>query len=435
MAEKGSAEADLAQWLQRIEQLHPREIELGLDRVAEVYRRLSIAKPATVITVAGTNGKGSCVAAMESMLCGVDQSCGAFTSPHLLRFNERIRINGEPVSDAALCAAFSHIDDIRADIPLTYFEFGTLAALYLFAQRGVDYALLEVGLGGRLDAVNIVDADVAVVTSIDLDHQQWLGDDLETIAGEKLGIARAGAPLIVGEPRPLQAFDTCAQQLHMDMLRLARDFTLQNDCYSETPSSPDAPVYQLPLPPSYYVPSSLACAVAALRQTALRDRLPETVAALAGGYVSGRFQTESVQGVEIVLDVAHNPAAAALLAQRLQSLPKAGRCVSLFAVMADKAIDDIVAPMQGISEAWFLAPLADCERALGPDETMRALSACGEHMISVSKNMKQAYRRALSLLGEGDRLVVWGSFFTVAEILPMIEKDQRRATRHEESAL
>lgn len=429
MVDSDGADTDLAQWLERIEALHPREIELGLDRVAEVYRRLGITKPATVITVAGTNGKGSCVAAMERLLCQLDKSCGAFSSPHLLRFNERIRIDGQPVADRALCAAFAHIDHVRGEIPLTYFEFGTLAALWLFAEQGVEYGLLEVGLGGRLDAVNIIDADVAVVTSIDLDHQQWLGEDLESIATEKLGIARAGAPLIVGESRRLQAFETCSERLGVTIRRLGHDFSLEDQRYYECAD------YQLDLAPSNFVVSSLACAIAALRQTAVRGSLQDAVAGLADGYVPGRFQIESVNGVEIVLDVAHNPAAAQLLAQRLGKLPEAGRCVSLFAVMADKAIDDIVAPMQAVTEAWFLAPLAGCERALSPDDTMRALSACGEHMISVSKNMKQAYRRALSLLGEGDRLVVWGSFYTVAEILPMIEKDQRRMTRHEESSI
>lgn len=421
-----SEAAELAQWLQRIEAVHPREIELGLDRVAAVYKALSIPKPATVITVAGTNGKGSCVAVMERLLSDLGVACGAFSSPHLLRFNERIRIGGEAVSDRQLCEAFSCIDQARGEIPLTYFEFGTLAALWIFAEQGVDYALLEVGLGGRLDAVNIIDADVAVLSSVDLDHQQWLGDDLETIAREKLGIARSGSALIIGEPRALRAIDDFAAEV-ATVARLGKDFELNDDRYVESSG------FSLAIPDCYFVQPSLACALSALRHTAVAERLPKAVSALQGGFVPGRFQIEQVNGIEVILDVAHNPAASSLLAERLSKRPKAGRCVSLFAVMADKAIDGMVAPMQPVTDAWFLAPLANCERALQADDTMRALSAVGEHMISVSKNMKQAYRRALSLLAEGDRLVVWGSFYTVAEILPMIEKDQRRTIRHEES--
>lgn len=425
-----SAPSSLPEWLAWMESHHPRGIELGLERVARVARRLGIDPGgARVVTVAGTNGKGSCVAALEAGLLAAGQRVGCYTSPHLLQYNERVRINGHDASDAALCAAFERVYAVLEDTSLTYFEFGTLAALLLFAAAELDVWVLEVGLGGRLDAVNLLDADIAVITSIDLDHQDWLGSSRDSIAAEKVGIARVGRPLVVAEADPPAVIVERARVIEAPLYRIGDAFDLKASAAMERLQwwvsdasgqqyEGDMPSARLPLP-------SLA---AALQVLCLLQVAPSPVllAALAAARLPARFQRARVEGVEVIVDVAHNPAAAALLARRLDGLPAVGRTCALFGVMADKDVEGMIDALGSRIDAWFLAELADLPRALPPSELAARIHARGHHMISVSRNLRQAWRRVLSLLGEGDRLVVFGSFHVAGPVLDWIKRDGKR---------
>ena len=312
---------DLSQWLEYIQRQHPESIELGLDRVREVATRLGLGRPAAqVITVAGTNGKGSTVAFIEAIARAGGWKVGAYTSPHLLRYNERVRIEAEEVADDALVAAFAVVEAARVDTPLTYFEFGTLAALWLFQRASLDLVVLEVGLGGRLDAVNLVDADVAVVTTVDIDHTGWLGSDRESIGREKAGIARAWKPLVLGEVDPPSSVLRHAYAIGANAIRLGSDFFHEpvdaaHWRWREVGAELRLPAPRLAAPPQR---ANASTAIAALR--ALPRALPEAAFAqgVATATLPGRLQCLQRDGVEIVLDVAHNPQAARELAAWLR---------------------------------------------------------------------------------------------------------------------
>jgi len=365
---------DLDAWLAYQQRQHPDAIALGLDRVRELARRLGLARPARhVVTVAGTNGKGSTVAFIEAIARAAGLRVGAYTSPHLLRYNERVRIEGVDATDEKLVAAFERIEAARKGragtsvgvsgsgepIPLTYFEFGTLAALALFEAAELDLVLLEVGLGGRLDAVNIVDADVAVITTVDLDHQDWLGSDRDAIGLEKAGVMRAGRPVVLGERDPPASALRYAYRIGAPAVRAGCDYLV--DLLDEGWRWRE-PGYAIDLPyPALAAPvqvDNAAAAIAALR--ALPVAIPD--AAIAAGVraarVSARLQAIDRSGVQVVVDVAHNPQAARELARWLAAHPARGRTSAVFSALGDKDLAGIVAPLAGGLDANTVALLA-----------------------------------------------------------------------------
>ncbi len=416
-------EPTLASWLQRLERLHPTEIDLGLERVSRVAGRLGLLQPAVpVLTVAGTNGKGSTVAVMEAAL--LDKGCraGVYTSPHILRFNERIRVAGEEASDADICMAFAAIEGVRGETSLTYFEFATLAALYLFQRSKVEFILLEVGLGGRLDAVNIIDPTVAVITSIGLDHRDWLGQDREAIALEKAGILRPDAPAVIADPDPPASLIQAAQEGAAQLYLWGRDFELgASGGYLQRR---DGSRLELPdLPPGALLPQNVAAALQALELAGIESEPARLPAVLSSVSLAGRRQSLSVAGREYLLDVAHNPESVAALLAYLDESPGSGKTLALFAVMSDKDIAGMLGLAGKHFDAWFLASLPGVARGEDAERVAALLRDAGEHMISVSRNPCQALRRAQGVMAVGDRLVIFGSFYTVGGVLPSLYKD------------
>ena len=409
----------LPQWLEYQQTVHPRDIVLGLDRVAEVSRRLGLGRPGRrVITVGGTNGKGSTVAFLEAIARAAGLRVGAFTSPHLLRYNERIRINGQDAGDAALVAAFERIEAARDDVALTYFEFGALAALVLMEDAGLDLALLEVGLGGRLDAVNIVDPDVAVITTVDLDHQEYLGHDREAIGAEKAGILRAGKPCVLGEKDPPSSVLRRAYAIGAFAIRGYSDYLIDDLADGWRWREPG---YQIDLPnPGLEAPAqraNAAAAIAALR--ALDLKVPDKAIreGVRSARVPGRLQR--VPGTpERVLDVAHNPQGARQLGQWLAEHP-APRTVAVFSALADKDIAGIVAPVAPHVSAWHLGPITDAgPRGLAVDELARRLAEqLPADILHPHRSLVDALAAATRDAGPAGRVLVYGSFHTVAEAL------------------
>ncbi len=353
---------NLSDWLDWQTQLHPSSIELGLDRVAAVWRHLYPHPfPTTVVTVAGTNGKGSCVAMLEAILCAAGYRVGCYTSPHLLRYNERIRVDGEEASDAAICQAFGRIDQARGETSLTYFEFGTLAALDIFTRSELDIVVLEVGLGGRLDATNIINPDVALITSVALDHTDWLGDDLEQIALEKAGILRANRPAVSGCVNSPLSLLQYAAKLNTPLAVAGDDFGFEITGPGEWFwHNAEQHFENLPFP-ALAGSCQLQNAAAALQVISLlSDRMDVNHEAISQGLqnieLAGRFQV--IPGpVELILDVAHNPAAAQGLADSLQNSPCQGRTLVLFAMLADKDVAAVVKILAPHVDGWFLATL------------------------------------------------------------------------------
>lgn len=416
-----SHDATLAEWLRYLEGLHPRAIDLGLDRVREVWERLGSPRPAPIcITIGGTNGKGSTVAFLESMLRAAGRGVGAYTSPHLLRYNERVRIEGADAPDDAFVAAFADIEAARGEVSLSYFEFGTLAAFLLLARSGVEVAILEVGLGGRLDAVNLVDADVAILTSVDLDHQEYLGATRERIGWDKAHIFRAGRPAIVAALDPPASVFEVAGTVGAQPL---------------VPAMPVAAVpghWRCPLPdgtaqilpgPALAAPCQLRNAQAALwAWCALGPRLPFDASAAARGIVAARVRgrlERLPRSPETWADVAHNPEAARVLADWLLDAP-ARRTVAVFAALGDKDLAGIVAPLGAHFHAWVVLDLrAASPRALDPAAQaaqLRAMLAEGTP-VCVCADLADAFAQADRLAGADGRVLVFGSFFTVAAAL------------------
>jgi dihydrofolate synthase/folylpolyglutamate synthase len=427
--------AALAQWLLRLESIHPREIELGLERVATVARKLALLPVLPpVITVGGTNGKGSTVSVLESLFREAGYRTGVFTSPHLLRFNERIRVDGEEVSDADIVEAFEAIDRARGAISLTYFEFATLAALLVFQARSPDVLVLEVGLGGRLDAVNIVDPSVAVITSIDLDHQAWLGDTRNAIAREKAGILRAGKPVVVADPDPPEELMRCIEEVGASpALFLGREFavTIDNEKWRASVVGRDGSVRQLSsVECGSLLPENVCAAVQAveLLDLSVSDSLLRR--ALDHPGPPARRQLRRVGGAEYVLDVAHNPASVYKLHEYLYATRCNKRILCIFSAMSDKDIRGMVHAAGDIFDAWFLADQPGNPRAAVAADIAAVLQEAGHTMISVSKNLRQAFARAQSVATQGDRLVVFGSFYTVAGIMPLLDKDDTLSEKH-----
>jgi dihydrofolate synthase/folylpolyglutamate synthase len=410
----------LADWLTRLEQLHPCAIDLGLERVRRVKDALGLVPTFPVITVGGTNGKGSTCAYLEAVLGAAGYKTGLYTSPHLLRYNERVRVAGREANDADLIAAFEKIDAARGDVSLTYFEFGTLGAMLQFVEAGIDVAILEVGLGGRLDAVNVFDADAAIVASVDLDHMDYLGDTREKIGFEKAGIYRAGRAAICADPAPPVSLVDHARNIAADLRCIGRDFSGQRENAHWTFQGRAWQLPNLPLPAmaGAYQLRNAAGALAALE--AVSGRLTVSEAAirqgLAAAHLPGRFQ-RIARAPEIILDVAHNPEAARALAAVLREQPAAGRTLAVIGMLADKDADGVAAALCGVIDAWWTCT-PDSPRALAASALADRLRPhAGVAPISVQADVNTALRAAQSAAREGDRILVFGSFYTVAAVL------------------
>lgn len=420
--------ATLAEWLAHLETLHPKAIDLGLERVAAVKTRLGITFDCPVIIVGGTNGKGSTCAMLESMLRQAGYKAGLYTSPHLLHFNERARIDGDMVTDAALVEQFVAVEAARGDISLTYFEFTTLAILRLFAQAGLDAVILEVGLGGRLDAVNVIDADVAIVTSVDIDHQEYLGDTREQIGFEKAGIFRSGRVAICSDPVPPTSLIEHAKAIGADLWLVGRDFNYSGDKQQWNYGGRSQRRNSLGYPALRGANQLLnACAALAALEV-LRLRLPVGAQEVRNGLVMvdwpGRFQVVPGRPA-VVLDVAHNPHAAATLAQNLDNMGFHRFTYAVFGAMQDKDIDGVIAHLKSRIDHWCLSDLP-LPRAAGADSIRQKLLAAGvvpqegtaaESTIACFATPAEAYANALNRADENDRIVVFGSFLTVAGVI------------------
>lgn len=410
----------LADWLARLEQLHPSTIELGLERVRRVKDQMGLVPGFPLIIVGGTNGKGSTCAYLERILGTAGYKTGLYTSPHLLRYNERVRIASVESSDAELIAAFERVDAARGDISLTYFEFGTLGAMAQFIDAGVDVGILEVGLGGRLDAVNVFDADAAIVTSVDLDHMDYLGDTREKIGFEKAGIYRAGRPAICADPVPAVSLVAHARNIGAALRCVDRDFFVQREDDHWTYRGTDVTWQDLPPPlmAGAFQLRNAAAALAALE--ALRDRLPVSETAIRKGLsaarVAGRFQ-RIARAPDVFLDVAHNPEAARALASTLHEQPVSGRTLAVVGMLADKDAASVFAALRGEIDAWWTctpaSPRAQDAEALASLLRVHA----GDAPVSVQPDVNKALAEARGAAREGDRIVVFGSFYTVAAVL------------------
>ncbi|MBZ3928801.1 bifunctional tetrahydrofolate synthase/dihydrofolate synthase [Xanthomonas citri] len=424
-----NATDSLSAWLAYIEQQHPNAIAMGLERVREVAARLQTATPAKhVIVVGGTNGKGSTVAFIEAIGRAAGWKVGAYTSPHLLRYNERVRIDGNEASDAQLVDAFAAVEAARGDTALTYFEFGTLAALWLFQQSALDLAVLEIGLGGRLDAVNIVDSDVAVITTVDLDHTDWLGDDREAIGTEKAGIIRAWKPVVLGEIDPPSSVLRRAYQLGANAIRAGSDYFFEpiDTQHAEAPQS-DAPHWRwrdvavtLELPmPALHAPVQLANAAAAIAALqALPVEVPDAAWAqgIANAQVAGRLQRLEVDGVQVLLDVGHNPQAARALAAALGTQAHAGSTHAIYAALADKDVLGVVEAVAGQIDHWALAGLEGA-RGQSAQALQARLQGSAAAQAPCHRDVAGAVRAVLDAASPGDRVLIFGSFHTVADAL------------------
>jgi dihydrofolate synthase/folylpolyglutamate synthase len=417
----------LEQWLDWQQRLHPAAIDLGLDRVARVLGRTGWRRPrAPVITVGGTNGKGSAVALLDALLRAGGYRVGTFTSPHLVDYRERIRIDGEKVPEASLVAAFERIADALGPDSLTYFEFNTLAALLVFGTAGLDAIVLEVGLGGRLDAVNVVDADVAVVVSVGLDHMEYLGPDEESIGREKAGIFRAGRPAIFGTPRPPQAVRDVAGQVGARLAVRGEQFdgVVRPDGRWDWVVDGACALADLPTPAlaGAIQVGNAATVLMALR--ALEDRVPLGRAAIERGLqlvaLPGRFQrVADARGFEWVLDVAHNPAAAATLAANLRELPVPGRTLAVCGMLGDKDVPGVLAELRDLVDGWYAAT-PEGPRAITADELVRRAAGARVAMQAVG-SVGEAVARAAQSARPGDRVIVFGSFHTVGPALVALD--------------
>lgn len=424
----------LAEWLEWQEQLHLSSIDLGLDRVSDVASRLQLTTlRMPVITVAGTNGKGSCVAMLDSIYRTANYRTGCYTSPHLIHYNERICIAGQPASDDDICEAFTAIDDAREGVSLTYFEFGTLAAAYLFRKHAVDVAIFEVGLGGRLDAVNLWDADIALISNIDIDHIDWLGDDREQIGVEKAGIMRSGHPVICGDPTPTNSIKQEADRIGATLLQLGQAFFWTQP--APVDNQPSQWVYQLsnheplslPLPAlrGRFQLNNAAAVVSVVQtfQTTLTVNHEEIAQGLRSASVIGRLQRLS-ESPEILADVAHNPQSAAALAEFLIETPAEGQTIALFSALADKDLAGIVGPLTDQFDAWHLIPL-EGHRAREPQALLHSLRDLGiTAPIEIHGDISGALNTLQNMLKYKDRVVAFGSFLVVSGVMHSLSETE-----------
>ena len=415
----------LGDWLDYLERLHPKAIALGLERVCEVRERLAATVAFPIVTVTGTNGKGSTCAMLEAILDCAGYRVACYTSPHLLRYNERVRVARRAVSDADLCRAFEAVEVARQDVPLTYFEFGTLAAMWLFCASPVDVAVLEVGLGGRLDAVNAFDPDCAVLTGVAIDHVDYLGPDRESIGREKAGIFRPGRPALYGRSSGIpDSVVAHAEAIGAD-LRIAgrdfshRDFGRQWDFIGRRQNR-----YGLPHPAlrGIYQLDNAALALAALET--LQDRFPVGANQVKRGLLEvdlpGRLQVVPGQPVT-VLDVAHNPDAAESLAAALRAMGRFGKTRAVFAMLSDKDIGGVAAHLAPLVDRWYVAPLPGPRGASSERIRSELAGAAPDAEVEVFASVDEAWRHAREASALDDRILVFGSFLTVARILSLTD--------------
>jgi dihydrofolate synthase/folylpolyglutamate synthase len=406
-------------WLARLERAHPSAIELGLERVARVRDAMGLHPSFPVIIVGGTNGKGSTCAYLEAFLQAQGYKTGLYTSPHLLRYNERVRIDGREAADEEILAGLEAVEAARGDASLTYFEHGTLAAVWQFVQAGVEVVILEVGLGGRLDAVNIFEPAISIVTAIDLDHQSWLGDSREAIGFEKAGIFRADKAAVCSDPEPPRSLLEHAAKIGTKLIRAGQDFDFVQQAHGWDFYCGETRLSALPLPAlaGEHQLWNAAAALAALAQ--LAEVLPVSLAAIHAGLQSvrlaGRFQR--IPGsVEVVLDVAHNPQSARVLAANLRTCPAAGKTYAVFALLADKDVGGVIEPLKDCFDAWFIAGLSG-ERGQAGETLAVQVKARVPVPIGVYDDPLSAFEAARLQAVEGDRIIAFGSFYTVAAVL------------------
>jgi len=415
--------ASVAAWLAWQQAAHPVEVDPGLERPGAVWRRLGLPFAATVLTVGGTNGKGSVTAYLDAILTAAGYETGLFTSPHLLRYNERIRVHGREVADDALLAAFAEIDAARDGISLTFFEWNALAALVAFARARVDVAVLEVGMGGRLDAVNVLDADVAAVVSVGLDHREWLGDTLEAIGAEKAGIFRAGRPAIVGSRRAPKSLLAHAAAVGARLRQLGTDFD-----YVERVDGWDYVGFgsrrrELPLPAlagaSQLGNAAVALAVLEATEPSLLAPDEAVRAGLGSVRLPGRFQVIAGEP-EWILDVAHNADAAQSLAVSLAARPCRGRTIAVCGILADKDVEAIVAALKSQVRRWIAVGL-EGPRALPPADLARRIRAAGADSVIAVADVAAGMAQARTESRPGDRVLAFGSFLTVGPALAWLD--------------
>jgi dihydrofolate synthase / folylpolyglutamate synthase len=426
---------DLDSWLTYISSIHPREIELGLDRIRTVADNMGLTRPAKqVVVVAGTNGKGSCVSSMERILVESEFSVASYTSPHLISYTERIRVNAEKIDEASVCAAFSHIEASRDGVSLSYFEFSTLAALWIFCQAEIDVALLEVGLGGRLDAVNIIDADVAIISSIALDHQDWLGDSLDSIGREKSGILRSGVPLVYGDSEPVGSIIQRSEELEAQVYLINEHFRWQESSESGQwqwrggNEHDELLLDELPIPHIHLNNASIALQALSLLDLELsRTNIQR---ALKNLHFQGRQERriDKKAEVDVILDVAHNAAAARLLAVTLAEEkaqnPQLAQISVVIAVMADKDIEGIALALESCVDIWYISqveeprcmPAAEATGRLERSGYLRQQFSSDSVINAYKQACKDSQVFAHENPGQNSLVVVIGSFFTVAAV-------------------
>lgn len=413
----------LDDWLSWQERCHPSAIDLGLERVRQVAVCLELLRPsAKVITVAGTNGKGSCVAALSWWLRRQGARVGAYTSPHLVNYNERVQVDGQLVSDQALCSAFAAIDQARGNISLTYFEFATLAALYLFAQETLDYWILEVGLGGRLDATNILTPDLTIITSVALDHIEWLGDNREAIGYEKAGICRAGVPLIVADPQPPQSVLSHAETLSCPSYWIDQQFEViaLNSGWQVRLGERIYPIPGLQLPP-WSVAAALQAADL-LGRLGDPSEVGDDLVELADIQLPGRLQRCLVKGRTLVLDVAHNPAATLHLAEQLQARWPEDTWQIIVTMMADKNISEALLPLVPLAHTWHLTTVPNLPRAASAAQLAEVLDQMGARGVMQSYEAVTDALSSVLAAGGPSPILVTGSFYAVADALRYLDR-------------
>ncbi|WP_122864677.1 bifunctional tetrahydrofolate synthase/dihydrofolate synthase [Pseudomonas viridiflava] len=417
----------LGDWLAYLEQLHPSAIDMGLDRSRKVAQQLGLTRPAPrVITVTGTNGKGSTCAFVASLLQAQGLKVGVYSSPHLLRYNERVKVQGVEATDLELCDAFAAVESARGDVTLTYFEMGTLAAFWLFEQAQLDAVVLEVGLGGRLDAVNLIDADLALVTSIGVDHADWLGDTRESVAFEKAGIFRAGRPALCGDLDPPEPLLAKARELGCPLLLRGQDFDLsvgpqgwdwRGIAHGEVVELRDLPLLDLPMQNAALALQAFALLGYPLNQQVVSEALAHT-------RLVGRLDRRTVhwqgRALTLLLDVGHNPHAAQFLAHRMAQRPVIGKRLAVFGLLSDKDLDGVVHELASSIQDWAVAPLPT-SRSRPAAELQVALENLGARVKSY-QSIASALEAQCAHATTDDEILLFGSFYCVAEALDWLAR-------------
>jgi dihydrofolate synthase/folylpolyglutamate synthase len=414
----------LHEWLALLETYSPEEINLGLDRVETLLRRMDLPQLDCVLHVAGTNGKGSSAAMLESLLRLTDKKVGCYTSPHMLRYNERIRIDGAEASDAQIVAAFESIDALRGDVALTYFEFGTLAALAVFAEASVEIAILEVGMGGRLDAVNAIDPSASLITNVSLDHCAWLGENVEMIAAEKAGVMRADRPVIFASPELPVAIVTGAESAGANLFAAKRDYDWLPDAGEWTWNGINQSIRNLQYPSlAGDIQLQNAAGVLTLLEVAGFEHLLDATTvnvALGELQLAGRMQAVGENGL---FDVAHNPAAAEALAEALSDYKLSGSIVVILGMLDDKDVEGVVGALQKHVDGW-IAVTADSPRAIPAAELARRVANATDKGCLIAESIDAAFARAKETTAPEDLILVTGSFYVVGSALGLYSPRQ-----------